>query len=403
MTTLSFLALCLLLDTSPALAAVPRIEDAVAEIRGLRFERPVAVKVVTSAEARAHFARRAETLWPKERVALDQGAYANLGLLPGGFDLLGSFLDVLEEQALGYYDPASETFFLVDTAAANETTPMLIAHELTHALDDQHFGLEKFLASGHDDDDRGAAMSAVVEGSGTAVMTVFLGREVLAGRISLSALQAMQKVEAARADRLKATPAIIQRGLVGSYVLGLSFLLRGDVTRLRNGINAADLTAAFQDPPQSTEQILHPEKYWNAATRDLPRPVNLPDLSKRLGKGWSLASRGSMGELGLASMTGAGRLELSSPDALRPEAWTNRGAAGIGGDVYHHYVNGTRTITVLASVWDTERDAVEFQESLVTVPRKRSYRFGDAVLLLTGEDLGPAAEPLAAEVLSGLH
>jgi hypothetical protein len=402
MARLTFLALALLLDTTPILDRLPRIEAAVEEIRGLRFERPVAVKVVTSAEARAHFARRAESLWPKERVALDQAAYANLGLLPAGFDLLGSFLDVLEEQALGYYDPASETFFLVDTAADQETTPMLIAHELTHALDDQHYGLDKFLAATNEDDDRGAAMSAVVEGSGTAVMTVFLGREVQAGRISLGALQALQKVEAARADRLRATPAVIQRSLVGSYVLGLSFLMRGDVTRLRNGVNPSDLSAAFKDPPQSTEQILHPEKYWNRGARDLPRPVNVPDLSKRLGKGWSLAARGSMGELGLASLTGAGRLDLSSPDALRPEAWTNRGAAGIGGDLYHHYVNGTRSVTVVATVWDTEGDAVEFQEALVTVPRKRSYRFGDAVVLLTGEDQGPAAEALAAEVLSGL-
>ncbi len=408
MARLSFLALALLLETTPAASAplesLPRIEAAVAEIRGLPFRRPVAVKVVTSAEARAHFAERAERLWPPERVAVDQAVYSNLGLVPAGFDLLGSFLDVLEEQALGYYEPEEGTFFLVDTASAQETTPMLIAHELTHALDDQHFGLDTFLAGGIEgDDDRGAARSAVVEGSGTAVMTVFLGREIQAGRISLGAIQAMQKVEMARADRLKATPSVVQRSLVGSYVLGLSFLLRGDATRLRNGINPADLTAAFKDPPQSTEQILHPEKYWNASARDLPRSVKLTDLSKRLGAGWSLASRGSMGELGLASLTGAGRLELASPDALRPEAWTNRGAAGIGGDAYQHYANGTRSITLLATLWDTERDAVEFQESLVTVPRKRSYRYGDAVILFTGEDLGPLAEGLAAEVLSGLR
>ena len=392
----------LLLQGAAAPNEIARIEAAVAEIRGLPFKRPVAVKVVTSAAARSHFAERAEKLWPKERVALDQAVYANLGLLPAGFDLLSSFLDLLEEQALGYYDPGSDTLYLVDSAAGAETASMLIAHELTHALDDQHFDLEALLASRMADDDKTAAMSAVMEGSGTAVMTVFLAREIGAGRITISALQAVQKTEAARAQRLKATPSVIQRSLLASYILGLSFLTRGNPARLVAGLDAADLSRAFTDPPQSSEQILHPEKYWDEAARDLPRRVTLPDLSKRLGTGWSLASRGTLGELGLASLTGAPPLELASPEALQPARWTSGAAAGLGGDLYHHYVHGARSVTVLATVWDTERDAVEFQDGIVTLPRKRSFRFGDAVVVLGGVDLGPEGEVLAGEVLSTL-
>lgn len=379
-----------------------RIEAAVAEIRGLRFKRPVAVKVVTSVEARAHFAERAEKLWPKQRVALDQAVYADLGLLPAGFELLSSFLDLLEEQALGYYDPGSDTFYLVDSAAGAETAPMLVAHELTHALDDQHFGLDALLAARQDDDDGAAALSAVMEGSATAVMTVFLAREVQAGRIAMGALLAMQKTEAARAERLKATPPVIQRSLLASYILGLSFLTRGNPARLAAGLDAADLARAFSDPPQSTEQILHPEKYWQDAARDLPRRVRLPDLSRRLGAGWSLAGHGSLGELGLASLTGAPALDIASNQVLQPARWTNAAAAGLGGDLYHHYVNGARSVTVLATLWDTQRDAIEFQGGLATIPGKRSFRFGDAVVVLGGAELGATAEPLAGEVLSAL-
>jgi hypothetical protein len=402
MTGLSFLALALLLETNTLAASVPRIQEAVAEIRGLEFERPVAVKVVTSAEARAHFAARAELLWPRERVAIDQAVYANLGLLPTGFDLLGSFLDVLEEQAQGYYDPGSRTFFLVDTAAEQDTTPMLIAHELTHALDDQHYGLDTLLTAAQDDDDRSAALSALIEGSGTAVMTVFLGRELQAGHITLLALQGLQKTEAARAARLKATPAVIQRGLLSSYILGLSFLLRGDASRLRAGLDAADLSAAFADPPRSTEQILHPEKYWNPAKRDDPWTVTLPDISARLGAGWSLAARGTLGELVLASITGAPPLDPGSAATLSPRSWTTVAAAGIGGDAYHHYVKASKSLTVVATAWDTEHDAIEFQGGLVTVPKRRSFRFGNKVVVLAGEDLGSRTEALAAAVLSGV-
>jgi len=392
----------LLLQGAAAPNEIARIEAAVAEIRGLPFKRPVTVKLVTSAEARSHFAERAEKLWPKARVELDQAVYANLGLLPAGFDLLSSFLDLLEEQALGYYDPGSDTFYLVDTAAGSETASMLMAHELTHALDDQHFDLEALLASSLEEDDRSAAMSAVIEGSGTAVMTAFLARELGAGRITMGGLHAMQKTEAARAQRLKTTPPVIQRSLLASYVLGLSFLARGNPARIAAGLNPADLSRAFTDPPQSTEQILHPEKYWDEAARDLPRRVTIPDLSKQLGAGWSLASRGTLGELGLASLTGAPPLDLASPEVLQPARWTSGAAAGIGGDLYHHYVNGARSVTVLATVWDTERDAVEFQDGIVTLPRKRSFRFGNAVVVMGGVDLGPEGDVLAGEVLSSV-
>jgi hypothetical protein len=389
--------------TDAAVALVPRVSAAVEELRGLKFKRPVAVKVVTSTEARAHFQERAKALWPEERVKLDQQVYADLGLLPAGFDLLPGFLDLLEEQALGYYDPGSDTFFLVSGSLPIETAPMLMAHELTHALDDQHFDIDAMLKLPEGEDDRSAAISALVEGSGTVVMTAFLSRELQAGRMTMAAVQQMQKSEALRAQKLRAAPAVIQRSLLASYVVGMAFLLRGDPRRLSSGVPVADLNHAFADPPRSTAQLLHPETYWEPAKRETPLPVLLPDLSKRLGKGWSLASHGNLGELILASLAGGGALDMASPAVLWPAAWTNAAATGTTADAYQLYATAGKSITLLATLWRSERDAAEFQDGLRTIPRRRSFRAGNAVVALAGDDPGDGiSETVAAEALSAI-
>ncbi len=390
----------LLLPEAPE-ELVARLQPVVAEIRGLEFKRPVAVRTATPAQARAHFAGRAKRLWPEERARLDQRVYAQLGLLPAGFDLMASLLDVLEEQALGYYDPGSDVFTIVESAASSAMAPVLVVHELTHALDDQHFDLDALLQAG-DDDDRSAATAAVVEGSGTAVMSLFLLREVGAGRLTTEAVRELHRSEAQRAQRLVAAPPVLQRGLLASYVLGMAFLLRGDPTRLPGGLPARDLDRAFRDPPRSTEQVLHPEKYWDDAHRDDPAAVALPDLSALLGDGWTLRGRGNLGELVLATMAGDSALRLDAPELAQPSRWTNAAAAGTAGDVFHHYANDERSVTLLLTRWETERDAAEFQDGLRTVPRARSYRAGSGVVVLAGDPLGAAAERLAAQALQAV-
>jgi hypothetical protein len=380
-------------------ALVARIQPAVEELRGLKFKRPVTVKTVTSTEARAYFSQRAKTEWPEERVRLDEKVYEQLGLLPAGFDLLGSVLDVLEEQALGYYDPGTDVFSVVEGALSSSLAPVLVAHELTHALDDQHFDLDAVMDSAEAEDDRSAAAAAVVEGSGTAVMTLFMVREMGAGRLSMAAMQDMQRNEAERAERLKAAPPVIQRGLIASYVLGMSFLLRGDARRIMLGIPSADFDQAFKDPPRSTKQILHAEKYWDVARQDAPARLASVDLSNAIGPGWSLRGGGNLGELVLATMAGTGAPDMDGPDAVSPSHWTNRAAAGTAGDAYQHYANGTKSATILTTRWETEKDAAEFQDGLRSVPRSRSYRAGSAVVVLGGDDIGDAAPGVAALAL----
>jgi hypothetical protein len=373
----------------------PRVE----QIRGAHFTRPVAVKLVDEATAKTHFRARLTKFWPEERIRQDQKAYEQLGLLPHGTDLVASMLDILEEQAGGYYDPDSHTFFVLGSMPRS-TAPILVAHELTHALDDQRFDIDGMMTRLKDDDDRAAAFSAVVEGSGTVVMSLYLLQEVQAGRLGLDALQDLQKSEAGRAEKLMASPPILQRSLLAPYLLGQAFLLHGDPQQMTR-FDPAELDRVFKDPPVSTEQLLHPDKYWRLSPRDLPRRVDLPDLVPLLGPGWARGAAGTLGEMNLALLTGLGAVNLGSLAAAQPSSWTNAAATGWGGDAYQLYTNGPRSVTVLGTVWDTPVDAEEFERALTPVAKRAVSRRGSAVVLVAG-DFGAEVSSLTDAVLRAL-
>ena len=166
-----------------ALEIAPLVEA----IRGLKFKRVVPVEIVDDATARAHFGSRVAKFWPEDRLRAEQDVYIQLGILPQGTDLFAMLFDVLEEQVGGYYDPESGSLFLLDDMPRS-TAPILIAHELTHARDDQHFMIDTLIAGAGGGNDRESAVGAVIEGSGTLVMTSFLIDEMRSGRLPASAL-----------------------------------------------------------------------------------------------------------------------------------------------------------------------------------------------------------------------
>jgi hypothetical protein len=381
-------------------AAAYSITTDVEELRGLRFERAVPVETVDDARARQQFLRRAARFWPEAQMRAEQQVYAHLGLVPPGTDLQAVLLDVLEEQAGGYYDPEADTFFVLDDMP-RALAPIILAHELTHALDDQHFDIDPLLERVKDDADRSLAVGSVVEGSGTLVMSVFMLREIQAGRLGPEAVEAYQESELGRAERLLEAPALLQRLLLGPYVLGQSFLLRGDAMRLMAGLDPDDLNRAFREPPRSSEQVLHPEKYWDPERRDEPRHLALGDLSSRLGDGWRLEAEGDLGELVLATLVGAAMPDLHSIEVAQPSAWTNAAAAGWGGDRWQLYARGEARLTILATCWDAEAEAREFEAALPAQDGRQAWRRGDAVVLVAGE-AGGRAEELARAHLEAL-
>jgi len=370
---------------------IPRVE----ELRGLAFKRTVPVKVVDDAEARRHFKSRLDKFFPEKMLRAEQQVYEDLGLLPAGYDLSAGIFSLLEEQAGGYYDPDSDTFYVLNDMP-RAAGAVLVVHELTHALDDQHFSIDRLFERTADDSDRSAMAGAVVEGSGTVIMTAFMLQEMQAGRMSADTLRELMESEAGRAEKLMGAPAVLQRALLAPYVLGQTLALRGDASAILKGPQKQDLDRLFQELPVSTEQLLHPAKYWDPPARDLPRVLDLRDASAHLGEGWSLQAEGTLGELTLALLCGASNPPIDSASSTDPAAWTNACAGGWGGDRWQLYRKNDRFVTLLASVWDTETDAVEFEAHLKTGGRRPS-RAGAAVALVAGA-ANDAAESLAAEI-----
>lgn len=380
-------------------ALVEKIIPTVEKLRGLEFKKPVPVRIVDDETTRRHMLSRIDKYLPRERIKRMQTAYLQLGLLPEGTDMLGMFLEILEEQVGGYYDPDENTFFVLDDMPRS-TAPLLIAHELTHALDDQHFKLDELTEASMSNNDASGAIGAVIEGSGTLIMTGYLLREVLAGRIAPEVMQEMAESEAGKATVLKNAPALLQRGLVAPYILGQTFLLRGDITQLMTGTDPEDIDKVLSNPPASTEQILHPEKYWDSEARDLPESLILPDLAGTLGKGWKLEGGDVLGELEIGVLVGAGIPDLESVSVVLPATWTNEAASGWGGDRWELYRKGQESITILGTVWDSNSDAAEFLTALTSHPGRHAALSGKAVVLVAGA--GEMAASIANIVLASL-
>lgn len=373
------------------------IAPIVEEIRGAKFKQPVRVEIIDDAGARRHFEGRIRKYWPERQVRAEEVLYRHLGLLPEPTDLVAVVFDVLEEQAGGFYDPDRDTFFILGDLPRG-AAPIIIAHELTHALDDQHFGIDRLLEAAPDEDHAGA-LDSVIEGSGTTVMNTFIVRQLQAGRLDTAALEDFQSSEMGRGEKLKAAPVFIQRSIVAPYFVGLAFLLRGEMIRMKTGgITPSDIDRAFREPPQSTEQILHPEKYWDPAKADPPRAVDLPDQSAKLGDGFALDATGTLGELTVALLTGLDPGDPNSPD--RPlERWTNAAASGWGGDSWQVYRKGAAAISLFVTVWDSEQDAREFEAAVKVAAGVLVQRRGDAVAIAAG-DAGGDLKGLARRALA---
>ena len=351
---LGLAALVLAQDPKPQLtqaeaeAAVNAIVPELQSIRGLNFKTKVPVTVIDDRRAREYALARFRTMTPEAKIRADQTAYALLGLVPADVDVLKTLLDVLEDQAGGFYDPGTKSFYLLDDMP-KEATTLLAAHEMTHALEDQRYDIDGRIAKLIDDDDASFALSALIEGSATKAAATYVANGIAAGTLNQDQLGAMGA--GVESERLDAMPAVMRRQLLGPYVLGLTFLARGDVD------------AAWAHPPRSSEQILHPDKYWNPKLRDEPKPVSIPDPSRQFGDGWTRAGSGVLGELTLGSLVGAATPKASEL-ASGSTAWTNAAASGWGGDRFELWTSGDASVVLLATVWDTAKDAAEFAAAL---------------------------------------
>jgi hypothetical protein len=331
-------------EAPAALLAVARgVAREVAGIRSLSWRHPIDFQVSDRAAIQAYARRSLDREMPPEEWRAYQTLLVHLGVVPAGLDLHDLVVELYAEQIAGYYDPHVQTFYLADWLP-----PLLqravVAHEATHALQDQHFQLERWLTELEPTDDAALARGAVVEGDAMAVMIAYLLAPIGASIEELPdvgrLLEGQGAAVASAFPTFQRAPKAIQRLLLFPYVEGSRFV----TAALRQGGWPA-VDRLYRDPPASTEQVLHPERYWE--TRDAPRALEIPAGEA----GAELVISGSLGELGTQLVLAA---------ALGDSAGTSP-AEGWDGDRYALYrLRGGGRQLAWSSVWDTPGDAEEF-------------------------------------------
>jgi hypothetical protein len=333
----------------PAAAPVRVIAARVEALRDLRFEQLPRPVEVTGEQARREGLEDLDREYPPERLRADEEILKLLGLIDEDADLRDLSGSLFGEGVAGYYDPRDGRLRVVEGAGTGNRVleEMVLAHELTHALEDQRYGLET--SSGTDD--RTLARAALHEGTATALMFAYVqehfsAEETLGGLLS-SAFQDTGDL-----------PPFMQAVVVYPYVAGEQFV--SDLLRRAGGRWNLVNTAYELRPPASTEQVLHPGAYFDA---DEPKPVRLR-AGAVLGDGWERAHSGVWGELQTRELLGGAA----------------KAAAGWGGDRYELWRSGDDAALVMRWRWDTPRDEAEFAERL----REIATELGAAVVLRDG-------------------
>jgi hypothetical protein len=271
-------------------AAADEVLGQMSEITGLKLLTPLKKTLRSREEIRAYVVRQMnEDKNPAERYAGQRSAEA-FGLIPKGFDLDSFMVDLLTEQIAGLYDPKAHEFYIADWIPLADQR-MVMAHELTHALEDQHFQIEDWVKAARPNDDAELARETVLEGSAMAAMVDFLLQG--SGR-SLQDLPdfdpSMLVGDLADSAELKKAPQFVKDALIFPYFGGLRFS-----AAILKPSGWSSLPGVFTKPPVSTQQILHPALYRSGK---IPAHVALPSLESMLGTGWSKLEENTLGEFG---------------------------------------------------------------------------------------------------------
>lgn len=345
------------------------IKAGTAALRGLEFKAEVPIEVKNKAEMRRYFESELEREYGDEKLQNMALAYAKLGLFPKELDLKKSLLDFYGAQVAAFYDPRTKKLVLPESLEAGVGVSifqflvrrdivgeMVLAHELTHALQDQHFSLGDRLGPSRNDDET-LAFRAVVEGDAT-----LSGFAYLFGGFDKSSLAQVNSavqdsIGTGRSTLSQVPPAIVEE-LLFQYYGGVSF-----VSRLLDQEGWLGVNRLYTSPPLSTEQVLHPEKYL--VLPDPPTRIDLGDLSGLFPAGWTEIENNVLGEL---------MVQVLFKQFLSEES-ANLTAYGWDGDRFVAFRRGDEVAFVWATVWDSTDDAAEFTQRYHEV---LSRKYGDS-------------------------
>jgi hypothetical protein len=340
-------------DAAAATAAQrSAIERTVTQLRSLDFLHPVVYKQIPRSELPALLRQKLAQQVPDQELTSDGIALAALGLLPAGLDLKTTYLDLLGEQIGAFYDQhTQELYTFSGQSLDNAQNRVILAHELTHALEDQHFSLARLPLEAKNNDDRALAATALVEGDATLVMDQYMmggmSAAVLRDTFSNALTTDMRKLGAA--------PRFLRETLLFPYLRGQEFCA---ALYASGGWDA--LAEAFRHPPTSTAEILHPDLFLTHL-RVLPVLI---DFANTAVLGQPPLADNVLGEFGLRQL-----FARWLPDA----ASHNAAAAGWRGDRYLVYGNAQSAAYVWKIACRDEAAASELGVALETVLAARYH------------------------------
>lgn len=339
----------------PAFDHIDSIVQTLSEITGLPAKHAVPYGQMSKDELRHFLNKRIKKTIKPAEIRADELSLKMFGLVPPDFDLRQSTLDLLTEQAAAFYDYDAKKLFLLE-GSSPETETTTLAHELSHALADQYFHLDKFMEDTSANDDEDLARTAVVEGQASWLMMAYDLKQ--AGRPPEPTRQMLQSEEDADATGseypvLKAAPLYIRQSLLFPYSTGTVFF---DAVYRRMG--KAAFRYVFTNPPTDTAQIIHPDRYFariDSTDPDLP-DVKLSHRKKEI-------TSGDLGEFDhrilLQQYLGVAKARNLSPHLL------GANFAIVPAGRQH------RPVLEYVSEWDTPSNAVAFFSDYKQVLRKK--------------------------------
>jgi hypothetical protein len=329
-------------DKKKLLAEADEIARRVSKLRGLAIKRPIRRGVMGKEQITQRLLGRVRQEYRPEEIAAEELAMKRLGLLPPGANYLDMVIDLLTEQIAGFYDPWERQLYIADWIMFGQD--WIMAHEIDHALQDQHFQLRTWMAAERKNADATLARQALVEGDGLAVMIEFSSPgPVPWGQDGyIDTVASMMSFGMAS---LGDVPLVLKEGLLFPYLAGLRFVAEVRKTRPWKAVDQI-----YRRPPLSTEHILHPSTY--AAYE---RPVEVRAAAPAALKGQKQRYDNVLGQLGLSVLLR--QHKVSDPVA-------RIASAGWGGDRLAVFApagsDPAAATAVLYTVWDSEVDAAEF-------------------------------------------
>jgi hypothetical protein len=331
-------------------ATLDEIGAQVSSLRELPSMRPIERRFLTRDELIARLKEELDE--DRDEIYESQRLYAALGAMEDDQELFDILLSLLGEGVLGFYEAEEERFFVVKDG--DEFSPLqarTYAHEYIHGVQQQHFDFQAIRDGLEGNSDAEFALRALIEGDASLGTTRYLFEYMSADE--RAAADPPANVSLNRIFR--SAPHVIQREYVFPYSEGTVF-----VSTLYQQGGWQAVNEAFVRIPQSTEQVLHPDKY---SSGEAPLEVTLTDLLPVLGEGWRLLAEDTLGEMVLRAYLETGFYTSNARGA----------AAGWGGDRVSVYIGPQdEAVLLLTALWDTERDAEEFFETFMQFTSART-------------------------------